>query len=85
MSLNPEEIGAGYLVFTSDGEAEFGAVREIFPDSLLINIENAGDFRIPAEAVEAVHFKKVIVDCSKLDERVRAAIAHAHDAETGPE
>jgi len=29
----------------------------------------------------AVHSKKGILDCCKLDGRVRSAIGHAHDAE----
>lgn len=79
--MNPEEIGAGYQVFASDGGEEFGAVREIFADSMLIYVENAGEFRVPAEAIEDVHFKKVIVNCAKLDPRLRAAIGHAHEGE----
>jgi hypothetical protein len=48
---------------------------------LIIYIENAGDFEVPAEAVRRVHDGKVIVDTRRLDARLRAAIAHAHDRE----
>jgi hypothetical protein len=74
-------IELGYQVFDVDGGEEFGAVRDIQPDHLLVYIENAGDFRIPAAAVKSVHYQKVIVDCSKLDRPVRDAIGHAHDRE----
>ena len=36
---------------------------------------------MPLSAVKAVHSQKVIVDCGKLDRRLRQAIGHAHDAE----
>ena len=47
----------------------------------MIYVENAGDFVVPLEAVEAVHAQKVIVNCRKLEQRLREAIGHAHDAE----
>ena len=76
-----ETIEVGYQTFVSDGDTEFGAVREVSPTGLLIYVENAGDFRVPFEAVHAVHSKKVILDCRKLDASLRRAIGHAHDAE----
>ena len=48
---------------------------------LVIYVENAGDFVVPLEAVEAVHSQKVIVNCRKLEPRLPEAIGHAHDAE----
>jgi hypothetical protein len=47
----------------------------------VVYVENAGDFVVSLDAVEAVHSQKVIVDCAKLDKRLRQAIGHAHDAE----
>ena len=76
-----EMIEVGYQTFVSDGEAQFGAIREISRGDLVVYVENAGEFRIPLEAVSAVHSKKVIFDCDKLDRRLRRAIGHAHDAE----
>ena len=76
-----ERIEVGYQIFTADGNDEFGAVRGVTQEDLLVYVENAGEFRIPLDAVRAVHSQKVIVDCSKLDPRLRAAIDHAHDAE----
>jgi hypothetical protein len=79
-----EEIAVGDQVFAADGGEVFGAVRQVAPHGrpeLVIYVENAGDFVVPLDAVEAVHAQKVIVNCSKLDSRLREAIGHAHDAE----
>lgn len=79
-----EQIEVGYQTFVSDRSEEFGAVREVAPDGkpeLVIYVENAGDFVVPFTAVKAVHSQKVILDCDKLEHRLRRAIGHAHDAE----
>jgi hypothetical protein len=79
-----ENIEVGYQTFVSDGGEEFGAVRQVAPQGrpeLVIYVENAGDFVVPLDAVEAVHSQKVILSCRKLDRRLREAIGHAHDAE----
>jgi hypothetical protein len=76
-----EAIRAGYQAFTADGGEEFGAVREVADDRIIVYVENAGDFAVPMAAVKDVHSQKVIVDCSALDASLREAIAHAHDAE----
>jgi hypothetical protein len=36
---------------------------------------------VPLDAVESVHSEKVILNCRKLDRRLREAIGHAHDNE----
>jgi len=77
-------IGVGFQLFSSEGGEEFGAVREVCPGDrpeLIVNIENAGDHRIPLEAVVAVRHGSVIVDVSRLPIELRSAIQHAHDAE----
>lgn len=76
-----DKIEIGYQTFVSDGEAEFGAIRAISRDALTVYVENSGDFEVPLSAVSAVHSKKVIFDCKKLDAALRRAIGHAHDAE----
>jgi hypothetical protein len=80
-------IEVGYHVFPEGGDEEVGAVREVAPGGrpeLVVDIENAGDFVIPLEAVSAVLEEKVIVDPKKLPERVQQAMQHAHDAEDYP-
>jgi hypothetical protein len=77
-------IEQGFEVFVSDHDKPFGAVRQVSHHGngdLVIYVENAGDFTVPAHAVAAVHAQKVILDAAKLDKRLRDAIRHAHDAE----
>ncbi len=79
-----EKIEPGFQVFTADGGQEVGAVRTAPTRSrpeLVIYVENAGDFTVSLDAVEAVHFQKVILNCDQLEPRLKAAIRHAHDAE----
>jgi len=76
-----ETIEVGYQAFVSDGGEEFGAVRDVTADGVVVYVENAGEFRIPLDAVRAVHSQKVVFDCTKLGDDLRQAIGHAHDAE----
>jgi hypothetical protein len=79
-----EKIKVGFQAFVSDGGEEFGAVRQVAPGGrpeLVIYVENAGDFTVPISAVEAVHSEKVVLNCAKLDRKLRHAIGHAHDSE----
>jgi hypothetical protein len=79
-----ENIEVGYQTFVSDGGEEFGAVRQVAPygrPELVVYVENAGDFVVPLDAVEDVYSQKVILNCRKLDRRLREAIGHAHEAE----
>jgi hypothetical protein len=76
-----QQIEVGFQAFVSDGGEEFGAVRGVSTDGVDVWIENAGEFRVPLDAVQDVHSQKVIFDCRKLDRRVRKAIGHAHEAE----
>jgi hypothetical protein len=79
-----ENIAVGFQTFVSDGQEEFGSVREISRDGrhLTVYVENAGDFIVPIGAVVSVQSEKVTFNCKKLDPTMRAAIGHAHDAET---
>ena len=79
-----DKIEVGFQAFVSDGGEEFGAIREIAKDgrTLTVYVENAGDFRVPRDAVASVHSQKVVFDCGKLEVALRRAIGHAHDAES---
>ena len=79
--MKQDRIEVGFQVFTADGGEEVGAVREVEQDGLVIYVENAGDFHVPAAAIEGVHSQKVILSCEKLSKSLRRAIGHAHDAE----
>jgi hypothetical protein len=78
-----EKIQEGFDVFVHDGEHAFGDVRRVLPHGrdIVIYVENAGEFTVPVSAVKSVHDEKVVLDCAKLDMRLRRAIGHAHDAE----
>ena len=78
-------IEVDFQVFVSDGGAAIGTVRSVAPcgrPELDIYVENAGDFVVPLSAVTGVHDHKVLVDRKRLDQGLRSAIGHAHDAET---
>ncbi|HUL60664.1 MAG TPA: hypothetical protein VLU43_15395 [Anaeromyxobacteraceae bacterium] len=79
-----KQIEVGFQVFANDGGEEFGAVRDVRPEGraeIVVNVENAGDFHIPLEAVTAVHYGKVILDVRRVPQSVRRAFEHAHDRE----
>jgi hypothetical protein len=71
------------MVFVADGELGVAAVREVRKDSaeFVINIENGGDFVLPASAIKDIHSGKVILQIDQLPEDVRQALRHPHDAE----
>ena len=73
--------GIGFQVYLEEGGEEVGAVREVHREYMLIYIENAGDFRVGPAAIRSVHDGKVLLELARLDETLRAAIAHAHDEE----
>lgn len=82
--MTHEPIQEGFDVFVHDGDKAFGAVRQVSPHGrpeIVIYVENAGDFTVPLAAVMAVDAEKVILNCEKLEPRLRRAIGHAHEAE----
>jgi hypothetical protein len=76
-----EQIAEGFDVFVHDGEKAFGAVRRLHADSIVIYVENGGDFTVPLSAVKDVYSEKVILDSAKLDARLAEAIRKAHTGE----
>lgn len=77
-------IEVGYQVYVSDGSEEVGAVKDVAPEGrpeIVVWVENAGEFVVPLEAVETVTSQKVVLAGDKIDDRLRDAIGHAHDAE----
>ena len=82
--MTNEPIQEGFDVFVHDGDKAFGAVRQVSPHGrreLVIYVENAGDFTVPLTAVVSVDAEKVVLDCARLEHRLRRAIGHAHEAE----
>ena len=76
-----EPIREGFDVFVHDGDKAVGAVRKVAAQELIIYVENAGDFEVPLLAVREVQSEKVVLDCAKLDPKLRKAIGHAHEGE----
>jgi hypothetical protein len=76
-------IEIGFQAYLHEGGEEFGAVRAIdaAQKEIVVYVENAGDFAIPAQAVHSVHDGKVVFDGERLPKALRQAIRHAHDRE----
>ena len=77
-------IQEGFEVFLKDGEDPFGSVMRIeSPKSkdFVIYVENAGEFRVPLSAVDAVHEGKVVLHRARLEPELQRAIDHAHEGE----
>jgi hypothetical protein len=74
-------VQVGDQVYLEEGGLPFGAVRGVQRHGLNIYVENAGDFDIRADAIQAIHDGKVVLLESRLGPSLRTAIAHAHTAE----
>ena len=76
-----EKIEEGFDVFVHDGEKAFGAVRHVRPRDITVYVEGAGDFVVPRDAIKEVEAEKVVLNYSRLDERLKKAIDRAHKGE----
>jgi hypothetical protein len=76
-----EQIEMGFMAFVAEGREGIGAVRGVSPDSLVIFVENAGEFIVPMRAVSRVHDQKVMLNPRLLDKALLDAIGHVHDNE----
>ncbi|GAB2515418.1 hypothetical protein [Lysobacter humi (ex Lee et al. 2017)] len=76
-----ENIEVGQMIFVADGEMGVGAVRETREGEVVVNIQNAGDFTLPMDAIRDVHSGKVLLDLDRLAPDVVEALRHVHDAE----
>jgi hypothetical protein len=74
-------VRVGDQAYLVEGGEEFGAVRAIGRDHLVVYVENSGDFVVGKDAVRRVHDGKVMLDPSRIDAKMREAISHAHDRE----
>ncbi|MFA5957864.1 hypothetical protein [Hyphomicrobium sp.] len=76
-----DKIEEGFMAFLVDGKDGIGAVRNVTATSLVLYIENAGEFVVPRSAVKDVHSQKVLLKPELLDKRLLAAVGHVHDSE----
>jgi hypothetical protein len=74
-------VAIGDQVYLHEDGEVFGAVRAVHSHDLVVYVEGAGDFTVPARAVTAVHDGKIVLAESELAEPIRRAIAAAHRAE----
>ena len=74
-------IEEGYDVFVHDGDVKVGAVREVHKSTIVVYVENSGDFSVQRQAVAEVVDGKVVLQCERLEADLKRAINHAHDAE----
>ena len=77
-------IREGFEVFVKDGADPFGAVRHVDgpqAKDFVVYVENAGEFRVPVTAVDAVHEGKVVLHRARLEPALQRAIGHAHEGE----
>jgi hypothetical protein len=77
----PHQIEVGQMVFTAARVEGIGAVRSVSSDSLVIYVENSGEFEIPLSAVQSVHDEKVVLNAKALDPDLMKALGHVHDQE----
>ena len=75
------QIEPGYMVFTGEGREGIGAVRQVGDMSLVIYVENSGEFEVPFAAIKAVHDQKVVLSPHLLDKGLLEAVSHARDRE----
>lgn len=76
-----ERVRTGDMAFIAEGREGIGAVREVRRHQLVLYVENAGEFEIPADAIAGVHDGKVMLNPAKLSKQVLSAVGHAHDRE----
>jgi hypothetical protein len=76
------QVQLGDQLFLEEGGEEFGAVRKVAPDHLVVYIEGAGDFNVPGDWVRAAHNGKVILDPERCEEGFLAAARAAHEGES---
>lgn len=76
-----ESVDLAYMAFLEEGGEGFGAVTETRQSSIVIYVENAGEFVVPRSAIHSVHDKKVILKRDALEPALIEAIRHVHDRE----
>lgn len=76
-----EPIEPGFMAFLKEGSEGIGAVRAVSSQSLVIYVENAGEFAVPLSAVRKVHDQKVMLDKSRLPHELLEATRHVHERE----
>ena len=78
-----KSIEIGDMAFIDGRSEAVGAVRVVSDNSLVIYVENSGDYSVHENAVAAVHDGKVVLDGGQLEASFLRAVEHSHDREVG--
>ena len=76
-----DRIKIEFRAFVDGRDDEFGVIRELSPDGLIVYVQNAGDFFVSFDTIKALDSRKVIFKCDKLDRRLQRAINDARDTQ----
>ncbi len=76
-----QSVDLAYMAFLEEGGEGVGAVVETRQTSIVIYVENAGEFVVPRSAIKSVHDSKVVLKRDALDPALLEAIKHVHDRE----
>jgi hypothetical protein len=76
-----DRIEIEFRAFVDDRGDEFGVIRELSPDGLIVYVKNAGDFVVSFDTIKALDSRKVIFKRDKLDRRLQRAIKDARDTQ----
>lgn len=74
-------VSVGDQVFLDGNPEEIGAVRQVTPDSVVVYIENAGDFTVRGPHVKAAHDGKLVLDPKHAEPTLLEAAKRAHTRE----
>src|SRR6476659_3621310 len=80
-SFMEDRIEIEFRAFVDDRGDEFGVIRELSPDDLIVYVKNAGDFVVSFDTIKALDSRKVIFKRDKLDRRLQRAIKDARDTQ----
>ena len=76
-----EKIEDGAMVFLVNGAEGVGAVRRVSKSGIVVYVEGAGEFAIPASVILRVHDQKVMLDVHTVGKDFLNAVKHVGDLE----
>jgi hypothetical protein len=76
-----DRIEIEFRALVDDRGDEFGVIRELSPDGLIVYVKNAGDFFVSFDTIKALDSRKVIFKRDKLDRRLQRAIKDARETQ----
>jgi hypothetical protein len=74
-------VSVGDQVYLDGNDEEIGAVRQVTPDSVVVYVENAGDFVVRGPHVKAAHDGKLVLDPKHAEPALLEAARRAHARE----